>query len=140
MKDSYKATWGGKAALLRDIKPGVSLFVINEHAPITDARYAGIDAGPGRTYSEWIVTSKRSPLIGSVMAQSPTHHGYICVDSLLAKERQIYTRRPDLPLLGAPEAADAYTSGARRAERMAAEQFARERSEDMSRQWAHAGR
>ncbi|MEV4424047.1 hypothetical protein AB0K23_01460 [Streptomyces sp. NPDC049602] len=140
MKHTYKATWGGKKALLRDIKPGVSLFVINEHAPITDPHHPGIDAGPGRTYSEWIVTTKRTPLIGSVMAQCTTHGGYEAVESLLAKEREIHTARPNLPLLGAREDSNAYTAGAQRAERLAAERFARERSADMSRKWATAAR
>ncbi|MBB4985011.1 hypothetical protein [Streptomyces nymphaeiformis] len=140
MKHTYKATWGGKKALLRDIKPGMSLFVINEHAPITDPRHPGIDAGPGRTYSEWIVTTKRSTLIGDILAQSPTHHGYEAVTSLLAKEREIHTQRPDLPLRGGPEDEIALSASAQRAARKATERHIRDASEGMSRRWALAGR
>ncbi|MFB7605268.1 hypothetical protein [Streptomyces gardneri] len=137
MKSTYKATWGGKRALLRDIKPGMSLFVINEHAPITDSRHPGIDVGPGRTYSEWIVTTKRSPLVGNVLAQSVTHRDYESVESLLGKEREIHTQRPNLPLRGAPESENAFTITAQR--NAAIERHILEASKAMSREWATAG-
>lgn len=138
MKNTYKATWGGKKALLNDIKPGMSLFVINEHAPITDSRHPNVDAGPGRTYSEWIVTTKRS--LGDILAQSPTHDGYQTVKSLLAQEREIHTQRPNLPLRGGPEDETALTAAAQRAARKTTERHIREASQDMSRRWALAAR
>ncbi|MFD3532055.1 hypothetical protein [Streptomyces sp. NPDC058664] len=141
MKTVYRATRGDKKALLRDIEPGMSLFVINEHAPITDdEHHPGIDAGPGRTYSEWIVTTKRSPIVGNILAQSPTHNGYQSVDQLLAQEREILTRRPDLPLRGARDDHSAYTEKAQRAERAVAERHAKEAAAAMSSKWSLAGR
>ncbi|MFD3568456.1 hypothetical protein [Streptomyces sp. NPDC058667] len=140
MKSTYRATRGDKKALLRDIKPGMSLYVINEHAPITDSRHPGVDAGPGRTYSEWIVTTERSPFVGNVLAQSPTHRGYESVESLLGKEREIHTQRPNLPLRGARDDHSAYTDKAQRAARQVAERHAKDAAEAMSRQWTLAGR
>lgn len=85
MKDHYRATRGDMKALARDIRPGMSIFIINEHAG---------NWGPSKTYREYIVTDKKSRLTGYPIVEATSHGGKESVDSLLAHERDIYTKRP----------------------------------------------
>lgn len=85
MKTHYRATRGDKNALRRDLRPGMSIFIINEHAG---------EVGPSKTYREYIVTGKKSLLTGYPIVQATSHGGKESVDNLLAHERDIYTKRP----------------------------------------------
>ncbi|MFE0651037.1 hypothetical protein ACFVZH_20850 [Streptomyces sp. NPDC059534] len=85
MKYSYRATRGDQKALLRDIKPGDSLFIVNQHAGCW---------GPAQTYREYIVTDKKTRLTGQPMVQATSHGGIESVVDVLAREREIYTERP----------------------------------------------
>ncbi|WP_329623391.1 hypothetical protein OG357_25670 [Streptomyces sp. NBC_01255] len=131
LKDHYRATRGGRKDLLRDIRPGDHLFVINEHAG---------NWGPARTYSEWIVTDKKAPFTGHPLAQSPSHGGFDSVPSLLARERDIYTTRPNVPNLGVRDSHNAFSDVAHQAARRVAEKHAEEAAADMARLYKAVGR
>ncbi|MGW6557907.1 hypothetical protein [Streptomyces hydrogenans] len=137
MKTVYKATRRDKNALLRDIKPGTKLYVINEHAPISDPRHKGVDGGPGRTYSPWVVSNERMPFTGNIIARTPLHDGFEPVESLLAKEREIHTVKPPYPMRG-PEPHSSYSVEAYLAARDVAERHAEEAAAAMSRRYAAA--
>lgn len=102
LKSSYQATRGGERNFLRDIQPGNHLYVINHHSD------------RGQTYSEWIVTNKRT-LMGHREVESPVHGGTMSAQSLLRSEREVFTQRPThLPNRGARVSHDAYTEDAQR--------------------------
>ncbi|GHG15116.1 hypothetical protein ACFFSH_39570 [Streptomyces filamentosus] len=94
MKTVYKATRGDKKELLRDITPGTPLYVINEHR------------GGGLSYSIWVVTDERMPFTRNPIVKSPTHSGWDSLESLLAREREIYTQEPAGIRLRGPERED----------------------------------
>lgn len=124
LKSSYQATRGGERNFLRDIKPGDQLFVINQHS----------DRGP--TYSEWVVTNKRS-IMGHREVKSPVHGGVMSAQSLLRSEREIFTQRPShLPNRGARDTHDAYTEDAQRAAKLVADLHAIETANAMANHYA----
>ncbi|WP_030319622.1 hypothetical protein [Streptomyces flavochromogenes] len=131
MKTVYRATRGDKKALLNDIKPGMSLFVINEHVG---------NSGPSKTYSEYIVTTEKMPFTRTPVVQSPVTRGKSSLESLLSREREIYTQRPALPNLGARDNHSAYTEDAQRTATLVADLHAQEAALAMSREWSLAGR
>jgi hypothetical protein len=140
MKNVYRATRGDQKALFRDAKPGTRLYVINDHAPITDGRHPGVDAGLGRSYSEWIVTTEKTFITGHPMVQSPSGGPLHRLETLLGHEREIHTTRPNLPNLGARESHSAYTEHAQRASKAVADRFNEEQAAATSRKWSLAGR
>lgn len=136
----YRATRGDKKKLF-NLPPGTPLFVIHEHTPYTDSRHPGISAGATRSYSEWIVTTKKMPLTRNPVVQSPTTRGEMSLETLLCQELEIHTSRPDLPLRGAPYLQDDYSDDRRSAERLVADLHDQQmKSNAMSRRWATARR
>ncbi|MFJ5785345.1 hypothetical protein [Streptomyces hydrogenans] len=136
----YRATRGDKKKLFK-LPAGTRLYVINEHTPYTDSRHPGIQAGNTRSYSEWIVTTKRMPFTGNPIVQSPNHGGEMSLETLLSQEREIHTAKPNLPLRGAPYRQDDYSDDRRSAERLVADLHEESmKSDAMSRKWAMAGR
>ncbi|MER6098361.1 hypothetical protein ABT154_21385 [Streptomyces sp. NPDC001728] len=128
LKPYYQATRGGEKSLLRDIKPGDQLFVINEHSD------------RGKTYSEWVVTNKIDWL-GHREVESPSHGGRMTAQSLLRKEREVLTQRPShLPNLGVRDNHSAYTEEAHRAAKLAGDLHAREASASMSERYRRLAR
>lgn len=120
MKNHYRATRGDKKALIRDIRPGDSLFIINEHAG---------NWGPSKTYREYIVTDKKSRLTGYPIVEATSHGGKESVDSLLAHERDIYTQRPTgIPNVAVKDNHGAYTEEAHRAAKLVGDRHALEAS------------
>ncbi|MGW4050814.1 hypothetical protein ACWENA_08270 [Streptomyces sp. NPDC004779] len=128
LKPCYEATRGGEKSFLRDIKPGDHLFVVNEHSD------------RGKTYSEWIVTDKRS-IMGHREVKSPSHGGVLSAQSLLRRERTVLTQRPDhLPNLGVRERHDAYTEDAQRMAKLVGDLHAMEVAAQMADRYRTAGR
>ncbi|KAA6216409.1 hypothetical protein [Streptomyces filamentosus] len=126
LKSTYQATRGDERKFLRDIQPGDHLYVINNHSD------------RGDTYSEWIVTNKRS-IMGHREVESPSHGGVMSAQSLLRKEREVLTQRPThLPNLGVRDLHGAYTEDAQRAARLVGDLHAIETANALSAQ--HAGR
>ncbi|MFD0074276.1 hypothetical protein ACFVIY_17765 [Streptomyces sp. NPDC127166] len=120
MKDRYRATRGDKNALRRDLRPGDSIFIINEHAG---------DWGPSQTYREYIVTNKTSLISGYPIVEATSHGGKEPVDSLLARERDIYTQRPTtIPNVAVKDSHAAYTEDAHRTARLVGDLHAMEAS------------
>jgi hypothetical protein len=112
----YQATRGGEKKFLRDIKPGNQLFVINEHSD------------RGKTYSEWVVTSKVNWL-GHREVESPSHGGRMTAQSLLRQEREVLTKRPThLPNLGVRDSHSAYSEDAHRTAKLVGDLHAMEAS------------
>ncbi|MFH8627772.1 hypothetical protein ACH4A8_38795 [Streptomyces vietnamensis] len=132
MKAHYRATRGDKNALRRDLRPGMSIFIINEHAG---------NWGPSQTYREYIVTDKKSKLTGYPIVQATSHGGTESVDSLLAHERDIYTQRPtSIPNVAVKDSHNAYTEDAHRAAKLVGDLHAMEVSAAMSERYRLARR
>ncbi|MFD6360185.1 hypothetical protein ACFWFX_10060 [Streptomyces roseolus] len=115
---------GGERNFLRDIKPGDHLFVINNHSD------------RGNTYSEWIVTNKHT-LMGHREVKSPSHGGVMSAQSLIRREQQVFTQRPErMPNLGVRDLHDEYTADAQRVAKLVGDLHAIETANAMSRQYA----
>ncbi|MFB8407541.1 hypothetical protein [Streptomyces sp. NPDC055912] len=124
LKDHYRATRGDLKALLRDIRPGDSLFIINEHVG---------NWGPSKSYREYIVTDQKAPFTGNPMAQATSHGGLESVPSLLSKERDIYTTRPTgMPNVAVKDSHAAYSDVAHQAAQRVAEIHAEEAAADLA--------
>ncbi|MFE0647480.1 hypothetical protein ACFVZH_02665 [Streptomyces sp. NPDC059534] len=132
MKNHYRATRGDKNALIRDIAPGDSLFIINEHAG---------DSGPSRTYREYIVTDKKDRLTGHPIVQATSHGGRETVVSVLNRERDIYSARPTgIPNVAVKDSHSAYSDVAHRAAQRAAEAHAEDAAATLASQFRRLAR
>ncbi|WP_328941541.1 hypothetical protein OG259_07660 [Streptomyces sp. NBC_00250] len=82
LKYQYRATRGGKKDLIRDARPGDTVYVINEHSD------------RGMSYSVRVVTNERSWPSGVLMVECPATGATWSITQLLASEREVYGQQP----------------------------------------------
>lgn len=129
LKYKYEATRGGKKDLVRDARPGDTLYVINEHSD------------RGKSYSTWVVTDGKTWPSGVREVKCPTTGATWGITQLLASEREVYGQKPaGLPNRAAPVRHNDYSQDAALAAQEVADRFVDEAAVDLAQRYKRLAR